>query len=99
MDKDRPEPLIFEAWLSALRRIMINEKTGLPLTKKGPYAATTLFSLITEHPQWCDAPQKPDPDCRQTIDARARRGARSAHAARRRRHEPMALGRANMSRC
>ena len=68
MDKERPEPLIFEAWLSALRRIMIDEKTGLPLTEKGPYAAATLFSLLTDHPQWCERPQKPDPDCRQTIE-------------------------------
>jgi penicillin amidase len=67
MDKARPEPLIFEAWLSALRRIMITEKSGLPLTEKGPYAAATLLSLITDHPQWCDSPQKADPDCRQTL--------------------------------
>ncbi len=67
MDKDRPEPLIFEAWLGALRRIMINEKIGLPLDESGPYAATTLHSLITEHPQWCDSSAKPDPDCLATI--------------------------------
>ena len=67
MDKDLPEPLIFEAWLGALRRIMIDEKTGLHLTEKGPYAAATLFSLLTDHPQWCDVSQKPNPDCRQTI--------------------------------
>jgi penicillin G amidase len=67
MDKNLPEPLIFEAWLSAMRRIMVDEKTGLALTEKGPYAATTLFSLLTEHPQWCDVPQKPDPDCHATM--------------------------------
>ncbi|MGO8798854.1 MAG: penicillin acylase family protein [Roseiarcus sp.] len=67
MDKDRPEPLIFKAWLSAMRRIMINEKTGLPLSEKGPYAAMTLYSLLNDHPQWCDAPQKPDPDCGKTM--------------------------------
>jgi penicillin G amidase len=68
MDKDHAEPLIFEAWLSAMRRIMIDEKTGLALTEKGPYAAAALYSLLIDHPQWCDAPQKPDPDCRQTIE-------------------------------
>jgi penicillin amidase len=67
MDKDLPEPLIFEAWLSALRRIMIDEKTGLHLAEKGPYAAQTLFSLLTDHPQWCVAPQKPDQDCAATM--------------------------------
>ena len=67
MDKDRPEPLIFEAWLRALHRIMIEEKTGLPLSEEGPYDAMALFSLINDHPQWCDVPQKPDPDCRATM--------------------------------
>ena len=67
MNKDAAEPLIFEAWLSAMRRIMIDEKTGLRLAEKGPYAAMTLFSLLTDHPQWCDAPEKPDPDCRKTM--------------------------------
>ena len=67
MNKDAAEPLIFEAWLSAMRRIMIDEKTGLRLTEKGPYAATTLYSLLTEHPEWCGAPEKPDPDCRKTM--------------------------------
>jgi penicillin amidase len=64
MDKDRPEPLIFEAWLGALRRILIEEKTGLRLIEKGPYAAQTLFALVTETPRWCEAPARPDPDCR-----------------------------------
>jgi penicillin G amidase len=67
MDKDTAEPLIFEAWLSAMRRIMIDEKTGLPLNEKGPYAAMTLYSLLNDRPQWCDAPQKPDPDCGKTM--------------------------------
>lgn len=67
MDKEQPQPLIFEAWLSALRRIMIDEKTGLHLTEKGPYAAATLFSLLTSHPQWCAVAGKPDPDCRATM--------------------------------
>jgi penicillin amidase len=63
MDKDRPEPLIFEAWLSALRRILIEEKAGLALSEKGPYAAMTLYSLLKDHLEWCSAPQKADPDC------------------------------------
>jgi penicillin amidase len=67
MDKDLPQPLIFEAWLSALRHIMINEKYGLALSEKGPYAAETLYSLLTDHPQWCAGPSKPDPDCRETM--------------------------------
>ena len=67
MDKDRAEPLIFEAFLSALHRILLIEKTGVDLDDKGPFDATTLISLIKDHPSWCDAPGKPDPDCRLTL--------------------------------
>jgi penicillin amidase len=27
----------------------------------------TLYSLLTGHPQWCDAPERPDPDCNKTM--------------------------------
>jgi penicillin amidase len=67
MDKDRAEPLIFEAFLSALHRILLVEKTGVDLDDEGPFDATTLISLIKDHPSWCDAPGKPDPDCRMTL--------------------------------
>jgi len=35
-DKDRPEPLIFTAFLNALHRIMLVEKIGLSMSEKGP---------------------------------------------------------------
>ncbi len=37
------------------------------MSEKGPYAATTLISLLRDHPSWCDAPGKPDPDCHATL--------------------------------
>ncbi len=67
MDKDRPEPLIFTAFTDALHQIMLVEKVGLSMSEKGPYAVTTLISLLRDHPSWCDAPGKPDPDCRATL--------------------------------
>ncbi len=67
MDKDRPEPLIFTAFLGALHRILIEEKTGLKMKDKGPFAAVTLLSLMREHPSWCDAAGKPDSDCRRAL--------------------------------
>ena len=67
MDKDRPEPLIYTAFLGALHRIMLVEKTGQPLSEMGPFAAETLVSLLRDHPVWCDAPAKPDPDCHATL--------------------------------
>jgi len=67
MDKDRPEPLIFEAFMGALHRILMVEKTGLSMSEKGPYAATTLVALLRDHPNWCDAEGKLDPDCRMAV--------------------------------
>jgi penicillin amidase len=67
MDKDRPEPLIYTAFVRALHRIMLVEKTGLSMSEKGPFAAETLIALLTDHPEWCDAPDRPDPDCRATL--------------------------------
>ena len=67
MDRDRPEPLIYTAFLRALHRLMLTDKTGLSMSEKGPFAAETLIALLREHPEWCDAPGKPDPDCRATL--------------------------------
>jgi penicillin amidase len=64
MDKDRAEPLIYTAFLSSLHKILIEDKTGLPMKEKGPFAATTLVSLMRDHPSWCDSPGAPDPNCR-----------------------------------
>ena len=41
------------------------------MNEKGPFAATTLLSLIRDHPSWCDAPGDPDPDCRMALAARS----------------------------
>ncbi len=68
MDKDRAEPLIFDAFMNALHQIMLVDKVGLSMSEKGPYAATTLISLLRDHPSWCEAPGKPDPDCRATLE-------------------------------
>jgi penicillin amidase len=60
MDKDRPEPAIFEAWLYEFHNRMLPQKTGVDTQEKGPFAATTLDSLIQNHAQdWCG-----DSDCR-----------------------------------
>ncbi len=66
MDKDRAEPLIYAAFLRSLRQILLEDKTGLPMNG-GPFAATTLISLMRDHPSWCDTPGAPDPDCRKAL--------------------------------
>ena len=37
------------------------------MREKGPFAATTLVSLMRDHPSWCDFPDAPDPDCRKAL--------------------------------
>ena len=56
MDKDRAEPLIYTAFLRSLHKILLDDKTGLPMGEKGPFAATTLVSLMRDHPSWCGVP-------------------------------------------
>jgi penicillin G amidase len=67
MDKDRAEPLIYTAFLRSLHKILIEDKTGQPMKEKGPFAATTLVSLMRDHPSWCDSAGAPDPDCRKAL--------------------------------
>jgi penicillin amidase len=67
MNKDRPEPLIYAAFVRALHRIMLVDKTGLSMSEKGPFAVETLVALLRDHHEWCDAPDRPDPNCRATL--------------------------------
>jgi penicillin amidase len=67
MDKDRAEPLIYTAFLRSLHKILIEDKTGLAMSEKGPFAATTLISLMRDHPSWCDFLGAPDPNCRKAL--------------------------------
>ena len=57
MDKERPEPLIFTAFLSALHRILLIDRIGVNLDEKGPFAATTLISLVTRPSPGATRPQ------------------------------------------
>ncbi len=61
MDKDRAEPLIFEAWLYRMRRLLLAGKAGDTLKEKGPFAAATIAAILKSHAaEWCGAD---DPDC------------------------------------
>ncbi|MDR3450994.1 MAG: penicillin acylase family protein [Alphaproteobacteria bacterium] len=54
MDKDKPEPALFEAWLYQFHKHMLTEKVGRDLTEKGPFAAMTLGDLVANHAKdWC----------------------------------------------
>ena len=70
MDKERPEPLIYTAFVIALRRILIEERLDIALGDNGPFNVATLLTLIKTHPAWCDLPvakDRPDPDCRRAM--------------------------------
>ena len=93
MDKDRAEPLIYTAFLRSLHKILLDDKTGLPMGEKGPFAVTTLVSLMRDHPSWCDVPGIPDPDCRKALGRALDDAVALLSQARWRRYEPVALGR------
>ena len=55
MDRNRPEPLLFEAWLYQMHHHMLVEKVGDPLKEKGPYSAATIMSLLADDSSgWCE---------------------------------------------
>ena len=54
MDQDKPQPALFEAWLSAFHARMLMQKTGVDMHEKGPLLALTLQTLLSDHAQeWC----------------------------------------------
>ncbi len=61
MDKDRAEPLIFDAWLLEMHQMLVVEKTGDPIKEKGPFAAGAIeFILSNRAAEWCGTA---DADC------------------------------------
>lgn len=59
MDRNRPEPLIFEAWLYEMHRLLLVETTGSQLEEMGPYDATTIATILANdflgksQESWC----------------------------------------------
>lgn len=59
MDRERPEPLLFEAWMYELHELMITKKFGDPLKAEGPYDAVALNAMLGENAtQSCGQPKK-----------------------------------------
>jgi penicillin amidase len=69
MQRDRPEPLIYAAWLRALHRALYADELGEDLFR----AARTdevgrLLQILNRSPSWCDNIKTPDVEtCEQTI--------------------------------
>ncbi len=54
MERDRPEPLIFTAWLYELNRALFAEGLGDPLKEKGPLKASLLPMILNDTSgAWC----------------------------------------------
>jgi penicillin amidase len=54
MDKDRPEPLMFEAWLYQMHKHLLVDKSGDDLKEKGPYNATAIGAILSRPSlDWC----------------------------------------------
>jgi penicillin G amidase len=68
MDKDRVEPLIFEAWLYEMHKLMFTDKVGDNLKAIGPYDAQAILTILADPAtKWCDTPKEPDPNCSATV--------------------------------
>ena len=67
MAKDRPEPLIYTAFLSALHKILLEDKTGVadggerPVRRDHPHFPDARPSLVVR------LYRAPDPDCRKAL--------------------------------
>ena len=54
MDKTRPEPLIFEAWLYEMHRLLLVDPAGQDLLEKGPFAAAGIANILAHQGSgWC----------------------------------------------
>ncbi len=56
MEKDRPEPLIFEAWLAEMHSMLLVDKAGQSLKERGPFAANSIAQILQNKDNgWCSA--------------------------------------------
>ncbi|MGE3622504.1 MAG: penicillin acylase family protein [Bdellovibrionales bacterium] len=63
MDRDLPAPLIFEAWMHELHKLLITEKTGDPMKPMGPYNALAMRNILAAPGGWC----APAPNCDEIV--------------------------------
>ena len=65
MDRGRPEPLIFAAWLRELNRLLFAAKLDNEFHAFWGERAGLITSIMTEHPEWCTRGEAPPAsDCR-----------------------------------
>ncbi len=54
MDRARPEPLIFAAWLVSLKRALFSDELGDLFEAYSGLRARSLMLVLTDDPRWCD---------------------------------------------
>ena len=59
MDRTRPEPLIFAAWLRELNRLLYADELGDLFASYWGYHPEVVRLMLTEKPEWCDDVRTP----------------------------------------
>ncbi|MBP2298376.1 penicillin acylase family protein [Azospirillum picis] len=59
MDRNRPEPLIFTAWMRELVRAVFADELGADFAAYWDLRAEALRHVIAERPEWCDDTKTP----------------------------------------
>ncbi|WP_448205545.1 penicillin acylase family protein [Azospirillum sp. sgz302134] len=85
MDRDRPEPLIFDWWLRELVRTLFADKLGTLFPPYWDLRPRAVKHVLTEAPQWCDDVTTP---VKETCDAVVTGALKSALAQIEQRHGP-----------
>src|SRR3546814_16121739 len=68
MAADRPEPVIFAAWIAALHDRLLGDDLGPLLPQYRRIRAATLIRILTAEPHWCAARQTPTEEtCRYLV--------------------------------
>src|SRR3546814_9468429 len=68
MAADRPEPVIFAAWIAALHDRLLGDDLGPLLPQYRRIRAATLIRILTAEPHWCDDRQTPPEEtCRDLV--------------------------------
>ena len=61
-DRNRPEPLIFAAWINRLDRVIFADELKGLYDAMGTPPAETLFEVLTQRRYWCDDINTPEPE-------------------------------------
>lgn len=71
MDRSRPEPLVFAAWLREFNRAIFADKLGDDFHAFWGEHAGLIETILTEHPAWCAKAGEPAKagDCRARLSA------------------------------